>query len=77
MSKLTRHDIITLFEKLDVRLEQQSTRGELYIVGGAVMCLVHDARESTMDVDGLFKPAKELRNLAVRLVLNLDLMRTG
>ncbi len=67
MSKLTRLDIISLFRKLNARLEQESTRGELHIVGGAVMCLVHDARESTMDVDGLFKPAKELRKLAAEV----------
>ena len=32
---------------LDAELGVQDVVGELYMVGGAAMCLVHDAREAT------------------------------
>jgi len=64
---LTRRYILKLFDALNLRLEKISIQGELHIVGGAVMCLVYNARESTFYVDGLFKPAKELRAQAAKL----------
>jgi len=67
MAKLTRRDILKLFDALNSRLEKKSVQGELHIVGGAVMCLVYNARASTFDVDGLFAPAKELRTLAAEI----------
>jgi hypothetical protein len=60
-------DILRLFAQLDQELEVQNVRGEIYLVGGAVMCLVHDARESTRYADAFFKPAKQLRAAAARV----------
>lgn len=41
--------------------------GEVYLVGGAVMCLALNARSSTLDLDGWFEPKEKIR-LAVRRV---------
>jgi hypothetical protein len=64
MNKINKQNILKLFELLNNKLKKENTNCELHVVGGAVMCLVLDARASTMDVDGLFKPAAIVRKLA-------------
>ncbi len=66
-SRLTRADIRRLFELLEGELSEHETVGEIYLVGGAVMCLVLDARPATRDVDALFRPATLIREAATRV----------
>lgn len=67
LTGLTRADIRRLLELLDAELAAQDVEGELYLVGGAVMCIVFDAREATNDVDALFKPTRLIREAAIRV----------
>jgi hypothetical protein len=64
---LTRADIERLFALLDEELAHTGTKGEVYLLGGAVMCLALSAREATRDVDAVFEPSGTVRAAAARV----------
>ena len=70
---LSRVDMLRLFEQLNTELARGRVAGEIYLVGGAVMCLVHEARPSTKDLDGVFHPARAVREAAKKVAAANDL----
>jgi hypothetical protein len=73
MSGFSKADITRLLADLDTELTELGAEAELYLVGGAVMTLVFDARPATKDIDALFKPQEIVRKAARRVALRHDL----
>lgn len=73
MSLLDRHTIIEALAALNARLAVRGCRAELFLVGGAVMCLVHDARPATRDVDGWFTEPEAVRTAAREVAQDFSL----
>ncbi|MBQ73881.1 MAG: hypothetical protein CMQ20_02510 [Gammaproteobacteria bacterium] len=69
---LDRANIRKLLELLNAELRQTGIAGELYLVGGAVMCIVFNARESTKDLDAFFEPMEAVREAARRVAIGHD-----
>jgi hypothetical protein len=53
--------------ELGDELRAMNIKGEVCMYGGAVMCLVYDARPATKDVDAVFRPTAEMREAIERV----------
>jgi len=70
---MTKSQIKTALEKLNDELLLLDVKGEICLYGGAVMCLVYDARPNTKDVDAVFKPTQQMREAAKRVAATFNL----
>ena len=66
-------DMHRLFRLLNDELHIVDTHGEIYLVGGAVMCLAYGARPSTRDVNAAFRPSATIRQAATRVANRIGL----
>ncbi len=62
---LTRARLLALFDRLNEKLKRADQHAELYIVGGAMMALAHDAQRMTDDVDSHIRQGREAVTKAV------------
>lgn len=76
VARLRNDEIRRLFVLLDAELAGRDVTGELYLVGGAVMCLALDARDSTVDVDALFRPTRAIREAAAQVAIRAGVSET-
>jgi hypothetical protein len=70
---LTAGQILASFTALNDELRKEGQKGEIGIVGGAVMCLVYNARLATRDVDAVFEPSQVIRRAAAKVAEQLGL----
>ena len=64
---MTTQEIEQYLSELSDELNALSVKGEVCLYGGAVMCLVYQARPSTKDVDAIFQPTNQMRAAAERI----------
>jgi hypothetical protein len=62
-----REEIKQCLTELNDELRAMNVKGEVCLYGGAVMCLVFDARPATKDVDAIFEPTAEMRRAVARV----------
>lgn len=61
---MTAEDIVFYLSLLGEALKHNGVYGEIILTGGAVMTLIHEARDSTKDIDALFEPKSLIYTLA-------------
>jgi len=70
---MNKQDIIKYLELLNDKLRVRNKRGEITMVGGAVMCLCFESRESTLDIDAIFEPQYDIHLCAKEIALEFNL----
>jgi len=63
MGRLTKEDILRYFEEINKALAGRNQTGEIVVAGGAALTLAFDARNSTYDIDALFEPKSDMRQI--------------
>jgi len=53
--------------KLSDELAKKNLHGEILLTDGASMCLVHEARDMTKDIDALYEPKTIINNIAIEI----------
>lgn len=70
---MTKDEIYQLFAELNEELRLVGQKGEIGIVGGAVMCLVYNTRAATRAVDAIFEPSAIIREFAAKIATRHNL----
>ena len=64
---LSKMQILNYLKKVADELEKRGLSGEVILAGGASMCLIHEARDATKDVDALYEPKDVINEIAVSI----------
>jgi hypothetical protein len=64
---LTKERVLKYLRQLGDELDALGMSGEVLLTGGAAMCLVHDARDMTKDIDALYEPKGIINEIAARI----------
>lgn len=60
---MTKEDIEKYLNEVNKKLAERGKYGEIIMAGGASLTVIFNARNSTHDIDALFRPSKELREI--------------
>jgi hypothetical protein len=61
---MDKQELLRCLQALNDNLSRKDIKAEIALFGGAVMCLVFNARPGTSDLDGIFVPKMELYEAA-------------
>jgi hypothetical protein len=64
---LTKGLLLKYLRQLGDELDARGISGEILLAGGAAMCLVHDARDMTKDIDALYEPKEAINAIAAKI----------
>ena len=70
---MSREVIMENLKALNEELSAIDVKGEIALVGGAVMCLVFKTRESTYDIDAIFEPKQLIYDCIKRVAGKKDM----
>ena len=70
---MDKDDILKYLMFLNDELQKRNVKGEICMVGGAVMCVCYGSRLSTMDIDAIFEPKMIIYECAKRVADEFDL----
>lgn len=71
--KLSKENILKALQALSDYFKEKDSQGEICIFGETVMLLAFDARETTRDVDAVFRPSELFRDAAKKIRETLQL----
>lgn len=70
---LTKVQLLNALKLLGEKLASEGKSGELLLMGGAAMALVHDARDMTKDIDALYEPKLDINRLTEEVAEEMQL----
>jgi hypothetical protein len=70
---LNKEQIVSFLGILNDKLNRNNLIGEIMVYGGAVMCLAHDARNVTYDIDAVFSPKREIEEYIKEIAIEFNL----
>jgi len=73
MQKLSKSEILLCFEEINKRLAANNQHGEIVLTGGAALTLVFNARDSTRDIDAVFRPVADMREIISSMAAEYNL----
>lgn len=66
---MNKKDILDYFDIMNEKLKEKNVSAYVNVYGGAVMCLVFNARDNTRDIDALFEPESVLKEIASEIAI--------
>lgn len=63
IKKLTKNEIVMYLEEVNKRLADKNIHGEIILCGGAALALAYDARDATYDIDAIYRPKGEIKEI--------------
>lgn len=63
IKKLKKDEIIRYLEEINKQLACRNIHGEIILCGGAALALAYNARDATFDIDALYRPKDEIKEI--------------